>query len=123
MTTEPHSTMVSVTDFESVDEGSNPSGVANLEYQSEIDMYRAHLHKIIRLSTDGFALLNPFGQVLAVGSLADLEPLIPTGPDHYETCVDNWTSREKVDMRAGRQLLDKLGITTQHPHPQITRRI
>lgn len=85
---------------------------------AELANYRAHRFGITRLESGEFALFDPHGELLAIGSIPDLASLIPTGPDHYETCVDTWLARPRFrDITGGARLLEQLGLGRAAPAP------
>lgn len=89
------------------------------DLEAELVNYRAHRFAITRLEDGDFALFDPAGDLLAIGTLADLAPLVLTGPDHYETCALAWRHRpRRSDTTAGTELLAKLGLA--RPTPAIS---
>ncbi len=92
------------------------------EAQTEISNYRAHRFGITRLSTGEYVLFDPSGEVLAIGGLSIIKAWIKTGPEHYETCVDNYTARSRHEANQGRELLTQLGLGLVEPPQPIVRR-
>lgn len=86
------------------------------DLEAELANYRPHRFGITRLEDGDFALFDPSGDLLAIGPLADLAPAILTGPEHYETCIDQWITRlRRADITAGTELLAKLGLARPTP--------
>lgn len=95
------------------------------DLEAELANYRAHRFGITRLDSGEFALFDPSGDLLALGPIAELEPLVLTGPEHYETCIDRWITRlRRADIIEGNELLAKLGLAaTPAPAAPLLRRI
>ena len=119
--TQPHSEMVITPDFDSGDEGSNPSEAA---INDEIRTYRAHRFAITKLEDGNFALFNPFGQHIATGTIESFAPLILSGMEHYETCADRWAARTRFESTTvGQSLLQSLGLAKPTIHPSVQGKI
>lgn len=88
------------------------------DLEAELANYRAHRFGITRLEDGDFALFDPSGDLIAVGTITDLAPLVLTGPEHYETCAEAWGRRvRKADFVEGNQLLLQLGLAVAPPTP------
>lgn len=86
------------------------------DLELELANYRAHRFSITRLEDGEFALFDPSGDLLAIGTITDLAPSILTGPEHYETCAEAWRYRpRRGDATEGNELLARLGLTTPAP--------
>lgn len=86
------------------------------DLEAELANYRPHRFGITRLEDGDFALFDPSGDLLAIGTLADLAPTILTGPEHYETCIDQWITRlRRADITEGNELLTRLGLARPTP--------
>jgi hypothetical protein len=89
----------------------------------EYALYRAHRFQITKREDGEFALFDPSGEFIVKGSLRSFEPLIMTGPEHYETCAESWCSKPKASTSAaGKSLLTQLGLTLPPQPTQIIKR-
>jgi len=92
--------------------------------EEEIHDYRPHRFGITRLTSGDFALFDPSGELLGVGTIHKLEAQILTGPAHYEQCLDSYVSRPRSSTsKDGLNLLQSLGLAKPQQTVKIERRI